>query len=41
MLAVKRFAQAEEIAGMVVYLAGHEGGFVTGAMLTIDGGFNT
>lgn len=41
MLAVKRFAQAEEIAGMVVYLAGQEAGFVTGAMLTIDGGFNT
>jgi 3-oxoacyl-[acyl-carrier protein] reductase len=32
-------AYAEEIAAMVAYLAGPEAGFVTGASLTIDGGF--
>ena len=31
--------QADEIAAMVAYLAGPEAGFVTGASLTIDGGF--
>jgi NAD(P)-dependent dehydrogenase (short-subunit alcohol dehydrogenase family) len=30
---------AEEVAAMVAYLAGPEAGFVTGASLTIDGGF--
>jgi len=40
MLAVQRFAHVDEIAGMVAYLAGPEAAFVTGAMLTIDGGFN-
>jgi NAD(P)-dependent dehydrogenase (short-subunit alcohol dehydrogenase family) len=30
---------AEDIAAMIVYLAGPEAGFVTGASLTIDGGF--
>jgi len=38
-MAVKRYAKADEIAGMVAYLAGPEAGFVTGACLTIDGGF--
>ena len=40
MLALPRFAHVDEIAGMVAYLASHEAGFVTGASLTIDGGFN-
>ena len=39
-LAVPRYGRAEEIAAMVAYLAGPEAGFVTGASLTIDGGFN-
>lgn len=39
LMALPRYAQAEEIAGMVAYLAGPESGFVTGASLTIDGGF--
>lgn len=39
LMALPRFAQADEIAGMVAYLAGPEAGFVTGASLTIDGGF--
>jgi 3-oxoacyl-[acyl-carrier protein] reductase len=39
MLAVPRYGQADEIAGLVAYLAGPEAGFITGASLTIDGGF--
>ena len=31
--------EAEEIAGMVAYLAGPDAAFVTGADLLIDGGF--
>ncbi|MCX4163628.1 MULTISPECIES: SDR family oxidoreductase [Paraburkholderia] len=40
MLALPRFAHVDEIAGMVAYLASPEAAFVTGASLTIDGGFN-
>ena len=32
-------ADADEIAAQVAYLAGPEAGFVTGASLTIDGGY--
>lgn len=39
LMAVPRYAAADEIAAMVAYLAGPESGFVTGASLTIDGGF--
>lgn len=39
MMAVPRHGKAEEIAGMVAYLAGPESAFVTGADLLIDGGF--
>ena len=39
-MALPRYGTAEEIAAMVAYLAGPEAGFVTGASLTIDGGFN-
>ncbi|KYF77406.1 oxidoreductase [Sorangium cellulosum] len=35
---VQRYGQGDEIAGMVAYLAGPEGAFVTGANLKIDGG---
>ena len=38
-MALPRYADADEIAAMVAYLAGPEAGFVTGASLTIDGGF--
>jgi 3-oxoacyl-[acyl-carrier protein] reductase len=38
-MAIKRYAQGDEIAGMVSYLASPEAAFVTGASLTIDGGF--
>lgn len=39
-MALPRYGTADEIAAMVAYLAGPEAGFVTGASLTIDGGFN-
>lgn len=39
LMALKRYGHTEEIAGMVSYLAGPEAGFVTGASMTIDGGF--
>jgi len=38
-MAIKRYATGDEIAGMVAYLASPEAAFVTGACLTIDGGF--
>jgi len=37
--ALARYGRGEEVAGMVAYLAGPEAGFVTGASLTIDGGY--
>jgi 3-oxoacyl-[acyl-carrier protein] reductase len=40
LMALPRFGTVEEIAGMVAYLASPEAGYVTGASLTIDGGFN-
>ena len=39
LMAIPRYAQADEIASMVAWLAGPEAGFVTGASLSIDGGF--
>jgi 3-oxoacyl-[acyl-carrier protein] reductase len=36
---VPHYGAAEDIAAMVAYLAGPEAEFVTGASLTIDGGF--
>ena len=38
-MALPRYGTADEIAAMVAYLAGPDAGFVTGASLTIDGGF--
>jgi 3-oxoacyl-[acyl-carrier protein] reductase len=38
-MALARYGRGDEIAGMVAYLAGPEAAFVTGASLTIDGGF--
>ncbi|GLS05057.1 3-ketoacyl-ACP reductase [Chitiniphilus shinanonensis] len=40
LMAVPRHAHPDEIAGMVAYVASAEAAFVTGANLTIDGGFN-
>ncbi len=39
LMAIPRYGKSEEIAAMVAYLAGPEAGYVTGASLTIDGGF--
>ena len=38
--AIPRYATADEIAGMVAYLASPEAAYVTGANLMIDGGFS-
>jgi 3-oxoacyl-[acyl-carrier protein] reductase len=39
MIPLRRVGRPDEIAGMVAYLAGPEAAFVTGASLTIDGGY--
>ncbi len=39
-IAVARYGTGVEIAALVAWLAGPESAFVTGASLTIDGGFN-
>lgn len=39
-MAIPRHAAPAEIAGLATYLASDESAFVTGASLTIDGGFN-
>ena len=36
---LRRIAAPAEIAGLIAYLAREESGYVTGASLTIDGGF--
>lgn len=40
MMALARYGKDEEIASFVAYLAGPEAGYITGASLTIDGGFS-
>jgi 3-oxoacyl-[acyl-carrier protein] reductase len=39
LMALSRYGTADEVAALVAHLAGPEAGFVTGASLTIDGGF--
>jgi 3-oxoacyl-[acyl-carrier protein] reductase len=39
LMAIQRHGRPEEIAGMVAYVASPEAAFVTGAHLSIDGGF--
>ena len=39
LMALPRHGRADEIAGMVAYLVGPDGGFVTGASLSVDGGY--
>jgi acetoacetyl-CoA reductase len=38
LIPVGRLGEAEEIARAVVFLAGEEGGFITGSTLSINGG---
>lgn len=40
LMAIPQFGTPEDIAGLVAWLAGPQGRFVTGAALTIDGGTN-
>jgi 3-oxoacyl-[acyl-carrier protein] reductase len=40
LMALPHFGTGADVAAMVAYLAGPEAGFITGASLTIDGGFN-
>lgn len=40
LMALPRYGRPEEIASFVAYLAGPEAGYITGASLTIDGGFS-
>ncbi len=40
LMAGGRYGRVEEIASFVAYLAGPEAGYITGASLTIDGGFS-
>ncbi|QKZ06123.1 3-oxoacyl-ACP reductase family protein [Pseudomonas eucalypticola] len=39
LMAINRYGHVDEIAGFVSYLASDEAGYITGASLTIDGGF--
>lgn len=38
-MAVPRHARPEEVAGLAAWLAGPEAAMITGATLTMDGGF--
>ena len=38
-LAIKRYGESDEVAGLVSYLASAESAYVTGTAFTIDGGF--
>jgi 3-oxoacyl-[acyl-carrier protein] reductase len=40
LMAIPRYGEPRDIAGLVAWLAGEESRFVTGAALTIDGGAN-
>ncbi|MFI8418021.1 3-oxoacyl-ACP reductase family protein [Serratia sp. NPDC078593] len=40
MMAIGRYGKDAEIASFVAYLAGPEAGYITGASLTVDGGFS-
>jgi len=40
-IALQRYGAAEEIASLVAYLVSPESGYVTGASLSIDGGFTS
>jgi 3-oxoacyl-[acyl-carrier protein] reductase len=37
---LKRIGHPDEVAALAAYLAGDEAGYMTGASLTLDGGFS-
>jgi len=39
-MAIAQYGKASDIASLVAYLAGDEARYITGSVLTIDGGFN-
>jgi len=39
-MAIPAYGKAEDIAGLVAFLAGPEGGYITGAGFAADGGTN-
>lgn len=39
LMPISRYGSADEVAGLVSYLASEEAGFITGASILIDGGF--
>jgi len=39
-MSLSDYGTGEDIGGFVAFLASEEGKFITGAALTIDGGFN-
>jgi 3-oxoacyl-[acyl-carrier protein] reductase len=38
--AVGRFGETQDVAALVAFLAGEQAGFITGATLNVDGGYN-
>lgn len=38
-LAIRRFARLEEVAATIVFLAGPDAGYITGAVIDVSGGF--
>ena len=41
MIPIGRLSTPEDIAGAVAYFAGPDGGYVTGQILNVDGGFTS
>jgi len=40
MTALGRYGTAEEVAALICFVAGPTASYLTGGMLTVDGGFN-